>query len=502
MKLRERLISNATYLVLDWVLAAFLAYIFWSLLGKTITKEQLGIVSTSINFIILVSWLAGIGISTALTKIVPEIVKKKGVKSLSPIVRLSIKPLAISLVSILSIIIFTSSYISNFLNLPLNVIFVCTPSILCISLFSFFGSILYGLQKMKKYFLTNFFQILIRVLLVVPLIFVGLSYFGPLIAFCIGYLTLTFFRIDFNYFKSSNKFFTYKKLFSYAFPALITSLATSLISNSPYIILNSIKNAAITGIFTIAFVISSPIAVLINVLTSALFPTISELSADHTTKHRQSYLIGLLVRYSMLIVIPLSILLIVFSKHVVLIFSSVEYLESALYFPILIPAAILFGIGGIFNSNLYAIGKPKLQRNITIITALFFLLTSIFLTSFFPKAGGMAFAYLATMFLFFTLNLWYIRKFLKINFFTNDIFKIFFSNFLITLVLLFVCNLASSILMVALVSIVYSIAYLLILWLFKFYRMEDIKVIEFFGKRFPLIGKYFFILTNFLRKKL
>jgi len=502
MRIGEKLISNTTYLFLDWFAVSTLSFLFWFALGKTLQKSELGIVSTSIYFAILVSSFVSLGINIALQKLIPEIKKKKGPKVLPSIVKLSIKPLIVSLIFTSIVLIVFSSLFSNFLKLPESIILICALSIVGISFFAFFGSILYGLQKMKRFFLTDFFQILIRLALSIIMIFIGFSYFGPLVAFCLGLLIASFFRIDLNYFRNNNISFSYKKLFDYAFPALISTLAASSIIYTQPVILTAIRNVEVTGIFTIAFVISSPILVLVTVLTSALFPIISELSADHRMKDRQSYLIAIVLRYALFLILPVSILLIVFSKYAVLLFSSAEYLESTLYFPFLVPAAMLNGIGGIFTSNLYAIGRPKTQRNIMVFTALFFLSVSIPLTSYFPKAFGLCLTYLITMLIYFMLSFVCIRKYLKIKFFMGDALRVLFSALLVLLILFILSNFVQTILAAVLILIPTVLFYLFFLFFIKFYRVEDVRILEFFGKRIPVIGKYFLTIADFIKKRL
>ncbi|MFB0544970.1 MAG: oligosaccharide flippase family protein, partial [Asgard group archaeon] len=62
---------------IDWLVVSIFAFLFWFILGKTLKTSELGIVSTSINFIILVSIFSTLGINNALQKIIPELKRKK-----------------------------------------------------------------------------------------------------------------------------------------------------------------------------------------------------------------------------------------------------------------------------------------------------------------------------------------------------------------------------------------------------------------------------------------
>lgn len=498
MRIGQKLISNTVYLFLDWFAISILSFIFWFSLGKTLAKQELGTVSTIINFTVLFSWISFLGITLALQKMIPEF-KKKDSKRLYALIRISLKPILIALtVIILSIFIF-SNQISSILKVPQEGMIISIFSMLAIVPFTFFGSILYGFQNMKRFFLTDFFQALFKLSISILLIYLGFRAYGPLIGFGMGYFIAMLMRLDLKYFKGKDSSFSYKELFVYASPALVSTMASLVMTNSQYIILSILKNPGVTGIFTIAFLLTSFIGVLVNVLASALFPIISGLSVDRRMKVREGYLIGVVMRYSLMVIVPISVVFLIFSNLFVLSFSSIEYISATTYFPILIPAAIMFGIGSIFNSNLYAIGKPKISRNIIVLTALLFLATSIPSVQYF-SAVGLSVAYLISMAFYFVLNLTYIRKFLKIKFFVKGILKILISSGFIGFVLLLLYPLVSNIIMLAAVSIFSIIIYLLLLLPLKFYINEDIRILEFFSKRIPVLNKFLLAIIDLLKK--
>jgi putative peptidoglycan lipid II flippase len=498
MRIGEKLISNTFYMFLDWIFLVIFSFIFWFSLGKTLSREELGAVSTLTSFIMLLSWISLFGVGLALQKLIPEF-QRKNSKKLYSLIRISLNPVIVVTGITLLILLIFSNQLSAILKVPRIGIFISIFSIFAIVPYGFFGSVIYGFQNMKKYFLTDLLQVLLRVLIAVPLIILGFRLYGPLVGFGLGYFIALFLRIDLKYFKNKNSQFSYKELFYYASPAFISTVASNVISNSQYIILTILKTTAITGIFTIAFLLTSVLGIMVSVLTSALFPIISSLSVNHKMKRRQGYLIALVLRYSLIIIIPLSAIFLIFSRWIILSFSSIEYISASDYFPILIPAAILSGIGGIFNNNLYAIGKPKISRNILVVTSLLFLTLSILAVQSF-SALGLSFAYLTSMLFYFTLNLIYIRKFLMINFFIADILKILLSSIFIGLLLLFLYPFVYNIIIVVIASLASMIFYLFLLLFLKFYRAEDIKILEYFSKRIPQLNKYLSAVVDLLKK--
>lgn len=507
----EKLISNTVYLFLDWFVVAFFSFIFWLVIWKApaFSPLDVGIVATSINLIVFISGLSTFGIDIALQKLVPEVKERIGIRGVYSLVKLSIKPVSISLLVLLLILLFFSDELSHFIKIPYNAFLISVISIIIVSVYNFLGSILYGLQNMRWCFLTDFFQSLLKVILTGLIIFLlifylpkyqGYLYLAPLTGFFLSYFLISFLRFDPNYLKG-HPFLSYKKLFFYATPAFISSLAVILINNGQYIILTIIQNAEVTGIFSVASAITTVIGMLAGILVSALFPIISGLSTNKKTKGRQEHLIGLVLRYSLFLMIPLSFLLIVFSRYAVLLFSKPEFLPSTQYFPVLVPAALLFGVGTIFVRNLYAIGKPKLHRNVLSLSALFFLISSLILTYYF-SALGLCFSYLMTMLLRFLLGFGYMKRYLKIKFFSKDILKIMGSSLIVTAILFVFKPFVSNVFSLAILLVPFAFLYLFLLFLTKFYIVEDVKLLMYFGGKLPIIGKHLLSMAAFLKNRL
>jgi len=504
-RLGDKLISNTVYLVLDWFVVSLILFIFWIILGKTLSPLDLGLVSTSINLIIFISTFSALGTSTALRKLIPEFKEKKGLKSVYPLVKLCFKPILISLIIISLILLLFSNQIILFIFHDINsslkyAFLICIFSIMIISIYNVLGSALYGLQNMRRFFLTNFVQVLLRVLFAGLLIFLGFSFLGPLIGFLLAYFFVLFLRFNPDYL-TSGKSVSYRKLFLYATPALISSIAAALMVRGEYIILTALKTPEITGIFTIAFTIASVIGLLVHAPSYGLFPIISALSIDKKTRKKQGYLIGLVLRYGLFLISPLSLLLIVFSNHAVLLFSTEEFLASTQYFPILIPGAILYGIGCIFTFNLYNIGKPKIYRNIWVLSSLLFLILSLILTTYF-SALGLSFSYFITMLFMSLAGFIYINKFVKLNLFTGDLSKIFFTSLAILSILFVIRPFIDNIFLLGIILPPISLVYLGILLFTNFYRVEDVRILRYFGEKVPVVGKYILTIANFVESRL
>lgn len=499
MQIGKKLISNTIYLFLDWFSLTLFGFLFWLVAAKTLSPEGYGIVVTVVNFIMLVTTFTSLGIGPAVIKLIPEFVARKKIKDAYSLVKFSTKLLLIILVPIMLLLLLFSQNLSTLLKIPLIAILLCIFSIFFSSFFGLFYSVLLGFQNMKKCFLVDSTYLSIRIVISLILVFLGFHYYGFLVGILLSWFLGLFLIIDKHYFKLTTSI-SHKKLFYYSIPAFITTMASALMTYTPNIILMILKYPEITGIFAVAFTLSSIIRVIPSVFTQALVPIISGLSIKRDPKTQQSYLIALVFRYALFLILPISFLLLLFSKYAVLLFSKYAFIEATSYLSILVPASLLAGMGSIFLFNIYAIGKPKTQRNILVAVAITFLLISIPLTKYY-SATGLSFGYLSAMILLFFLSAFYIKKYIGLKLFVSDILKVIISSALIALVLFFLKPFISNIVTLLSISIPVGLLYLFSLLFLKFYRKEDIKILEFFAERVPKnVARYFYILINFLSK--
>jgi len=497
MSVEKKLAANTFYLFLNWFSISGLSFLYWFIAGKTLNPSEYGIIATSVNFMSILSAISLLGFTTALNKLIPEyLVKNQGkIKSL---IIFSVKVVSIINASIVLLLIFFSPQLSQILKTNQEVIFITAIGTIFLSFCSLYQYILCGFQRMKKVFVSSLVGTIGKVAISLILIFLGLSYFGPLIGITIGFfITFTLSYTSF-WLKIKGSQINQRQILSeFVLPAFVGSLAWMLFQNSQYVILTIIKNPSVTGIFALALILSSVIHIVTNTLVTALFPIISQLSA-RGTKRKQAYLINLVLRYSMFFTLPLGLLFILFSRQVILIFSSVEYLSAVQFFPILIPAAIIFGYGIIFLENLYAIGKTKIHRNIVILTALTFLFTSLPLTYLF-SAWGLASAYLMAVILMTVLSILFMKKYLKLGLPVKMVGKILLAcllsfGFLFVLEPIFIDFFVRT-----LFAVISAFLYLFILLFLKFYTKEDVNIIRFFANRTPsAFKKVLYSLAEFL----
>ncbi len=490
-KIKHRLASNTFFLSLDYVILSALSLFFWSTASKFLLPSDYGVASTSINLIIMLSGLSGLGLSIAIIKLLPEYLEKKQFTQAKELIKFS---LIVSLFSGLIIgIIFVAGapLLSQLFEIPAHVFYFLSAIVISASLSQIFFSILTGYQNMKGLFFIDLISNTAKLGLSIVLMFFGFKFLGPIIGFGVGTVLVLLLRfrllpkLDLSVKNIDKK----NILFEYAIPSFIVTISTILLTNGQITILSLIKSPEVTGIFSVAFILSNVLIMVFRILSRALFPITSQLSARSGSNTTQVYFINLVLKYGLFVSIPVLIFFNMFSDKLILLFSGPEYLAASELIPIISAAAVLYGISVVFNSTIYAIGKPKIQRNISIISSIIFLLLAIPLTYFF-SANGMSYAYLIYSVLLITFSIYNIKKFLKFQLPYESLAKIIISG-LITYGFLLVIPSNLNFFEEILFAVASSVIYVSILLILKFITSDDLKIVRYFSNKSPIFKKQF-----------
>lgn len=498
IQIKNRLVSNTFYLFLDWFAVTVTGFFFWLIAGKLLLPEEYGIVSTAINFALLLSGMSLLGMHAAVWKLIPEYLARGQKAKINSLIKFSFVNVLISNIVVLVIILLLSQFISSILKIPTTALLLSGPVLFSYTLVLLFRYVIYGFQNMRVLAITDFIGQLIKVFVSPLLILLGFKYLGPLVGFLLGNVLIIILRIKHIPLRTRTvKINKRVIIFNYAFPAFVTMIAWLLFFNGQYLLLSALKNPQVTGLYTVAMTLSSILAVLPATLNSALLPITSQLSIREDTKKRRGLLVELIFRYSLFITLPFAVLLIVFSEDAVLLFSRVEYLEASRFLPLLVVGSIAYGIGNIFLENIYAIGRTKVYRNIVVVVSIVFLLLVFPLISLF-SAFGSALAYLIATILWAFLSFLYIRKFLSFSPSWVAIGKLLIAIIVFFVFLNYLSPLYQNLLFKAFLTFAGFIIYLATLVLLRFYSASDIKILDFIIRKCPIFNKQIVSLWNLL----
>lgn len=392
MKLVERLAGNTFYLFANWLSVTILSFVFWVVVWKSLPPETAGIISASVNMIILVSTFGMLGFNATLTKLISEYSRKKQDGKITALIGFSNRLLV--LVNVLVSVVFFSSvyYFQIDLNIPIEAVAAISVGIIIWPMVHSTTSILLGLQNMKKIYTTDFAINAFKLIAAVVLVSMGFGFMGPLAAIVISFGIVVVLRRDALRIGKAvkEKIDTRGVFFKFAAPAFVASISWALFTNTPTIILTLFDSLKTTGLFAAALSITSPLALIPGIISQAVFPITSGISGSRNQSAVRARMIELVMRYVFFISIPIMIIYAFYSKVFVLVFTQIQYLDAVQMIPIIGLAVFVQSIGQILVSSLFAIGKTRWNMAVYVVTAAFFIGTSVPMTMLMGVNGLMA----------------------------------------------------------------------------------------------------------------
>jgi len=455
----RKLASNTFYIFLQSSSLLFFSLLYWIVAGKLLLPEEYGIANTTIQFIGLLSTISLLGLTSAVSKLIPEYHGTKKHNRIYGVIRYTFKIILIlNLVALISIF-FLSPFLASVIFKDPNLFAtfqIASVGVLLSSFSTFFYSIIYGFQKMRLVFISDFFSNLIKVIISISLILLGYSFFGPITGFVIALLVGSLIKLTGIKLKKANEI-DVSKIWMYALPALIGTLCVILLNQTGAIILSSFSSVKAAGLFTT-------------------------------------------IKYSLLISIPIILVIVTFPHVAIRFLAKPEYLESINVLRLLSVSNLIFGIGSILLNVLYAVGKPSINRNILIVSSIVYLPLAVLLATSF-SAIGITFAYLISFSLMLALAIFYVKKFYKFEFRLSYLTKTLISA-LITLIFLYaVGTIVDNIYELIIVAISSAFLYLVILFPLKFFDKQDLLLLEGLRKGMPkTIDRIIYFFENLIKR--
>ncbi len=438
--------KSVKYLGIANLMFYFFGYLTYLILGRVLGPAKLGIYGVIISLVTVVNVVVARGYCRAVTKFISEKAEKAEI----------IKRNILFFQSIMSIVVFLIFFFcAKWISLLFNDI-TLTPylkvasfAFISFPLYSIFVAYISGLKKFKQQAILHGIYSILKFVLIIGLVLIGYSILGGIIGFVLS-STIMFFLCLFIYvIRKKEKFISYfkelklsylwgyfKKTWRFAFPITILGLFTLLLPETSLYLIKSLSESSISntlaGYYTAISTIAKTPLYFIFPLSIVLFPLISESTAFKNIEKVRTYIKSGL-RYSLMILVPLTLLISATSKEIIRLLYSETFIRNINVAPTLSILIIGLGFFALFNLFIAIIsgsGKPKISMFIGgIILILNIILNFIFI----PQKGliGAALATSISIFIGFIIISIYIIK--KFNVFTykKSIIKIMLSGFII-----------------------------------------------------------------------
>ncbi|MBI2084149.1 MAG: polysaccharide biosynthesis C-terminal domain-containing protein [Candidatus Aenigmarchaeota archaeon] len=502
MEVKRSLVSHTVWLFISWISSIILNFLFQLLAAKTLLPDQLGILAIAFNFASMVSALLIFGMENTIQRLTAYYLGKNQLEYLKSVLFFTLILTTIfNIVSILGIFLF-SNEIAAFIKIPQNVLFFSIAMLLPISMSFFLAGILRGYQKIKYLAISAMLGDSIKFLTAGVLAFFGFKIFGFLIGYLVGSISIFLLRMGtLKLFVTKFKIPDLKSLREHAVPSFITQLFWMMLFNGQYLIVSILQSPYATGLFAVGMILSTQIYFIPRILSDALFPISSRLSAKKELVKQQSFLLNIALRYSLLIALPILFFVSIFPRKLIYLIGRAEFFPASNIVPILITAALFFGIGTLLSRTLYAIGRMKTFQNIAVVSTAFYIITSVTLTHYFSILGT-ALAYLMSTLLMVGISLYYLKKYINFKIDFPYVVKILLSAFIVYGILYLTSFFIPNLIIGGILSVIFTLSHFVILYFLKFYNENDIKTIDVLSEKFPKSSKYLKEVKKLLLKKI
>ena len=365
----DSLYRNSLYLMSGTVVMALLGFFFWIINAKLFNPDQVGIATTLISVVVLISSFSLLGLNNGIVRYLPTSERKNQKINTSFTIVASVSTL-IALIYLISIKIFSPELLfvrENIFLATLFVLFIVFSSLNIIS-----ENVFIAYRSSKYILIKNIIFSFVK--LVLPIFLISLGAYGIFlsvgIATVISFMvSLIFLIVKFNYLikptiskevvRQMTKFSlgNYMGVFIGGLPAMVL----------PIMILNNL-GAKFSAYFYMDLMIANLLYIIPLAVSQSLFAEGSYGEIGLKTNLKKA------VKIISLILVPAIILIFIFGEYILLAFGKEYSREGFIFLRILSISAIFLSINYIGNSIFY------IKHKIKLIIIVNFICTSIILS--------------------------------------------------------------------------------------------------------------------------
>lgn len=404
---------------------------------------------------------------------------------------------------------FAKIYNNSMLLLPFQIIGLIVPFSAIIAVFR---GIFQGYYKMEFILYNRAIEQIFMILSAIILVILGFSVVGALFGSLIGFLGSLFsavfilnryfknvFRgmvnLDLDFVEEIKVAF---KISSFAVPVILTAISEIGIYSITTAIMPLFISISSIGYFGIAEPIARLPLIISNSLSTTILPVSSEMIATNNHIKLRNYLFSSF-RYNLLIMIPICLLLMIFSKEILLgmFFTKPFYSNGASVLSILTLGMFFYSIFTISSSIIQGTNNPKISMYLLMGGFIQILILSFILIPYFGVEGG-AIATALTTLTITLISLFYLNKIVSVNFKIKYYLKILFSGLISGIFLL---SLPSDMMGFIIGLIFIFPIYFLVLMLLKGYTDDDLYIVTKTEKRIRLKGIVYLVKKIIIKGK-
>lgn len=497
-------------------------------IARLLGAEGYGVYSLSISVPLVLYSFISLSLDTAITRYTKLYLAKNMYKSVADVVKASF-----FLKTLIGLI---GTFICFFYAKPLSILIINRPElnnyvmivsvvVLLESLNTYLLSIFVGFGEVWRNTVLRIVYSISRTTIAISLLLIGLQILGVLIAYVVG-LTLSI-TVGFVFLiplvrrrlkhrptaSNNNTGFLsiIKELIIFSIPLYLSSLIASISSIYQTMLLaRALANIEIGGYRALTN-LQTLILVVLGPITVALLPMYTEVSV----RRSKEYLTKVLIKsnkYTAIIVVPLTLLAIIFSRDLIYLLFGADYVFASRYLPFLFASFLLVGLGSATIPQLFnALGMTKLNLYLSIISVAVFIPTSYILTIVLDlRLWGFLASGIITNTISVSIYNYLLIKILKNGINVKEIASVYISSALAIIPLFMFLYIPLprpiSLIRIALGGGLYVVLYLMFLAILRVVDEQEIEFLENAFRPIPVVNSIIRFLTkiikNMLRKTL
>ncbi len=256
-----------------------------------------------------------------------------------------------------------------------------------------------GLKEYGKQSLMVILYSVFKVVFILGFAVTSYALYGAITGFIIS--SVAVFALGFFFVRSTDKKFqsssnkstliSARTILDFATPIIFYSVATNLIMSFDLFFVKAYLTDMDVGIYSAVSTISKVPFYIIAGIYGALFPAISSMSV-HNDRSQMTMHIIRSVKYSMLVLVPSTLFVVIFSKQVLSFLFSEQYSAGSTSLGVLTIGMGFFGLFSLFTTVINGIGQPRVSMFMSLIV----LVLDIFLNQLFIPSYGVVGAAMAT----------------------------------------------------------------------------------------------------------
>jgi stage V sporulation protein B len=393
------LVKSFFWVTLSEVIYNLSAYVIHSGMGRILGPAEYGRYGIVVTLTTMIVVLIGQGVPTAMAKYLGEIYDTK--PGLVPIIKKQTVKIQFILIGAVTIIFFFLSPVISLILHDKTLIPLFQISTLVIPAFalaSFYFYYYTGLHEFKTqaWLKTSraFFRILFILGLALLLKSKGYALQGALVGYILAPLSIFFEANLLDKFKKvkAEGIFPWRKLLHYAWPMTLFLIAYEfLITIDLYLVKGILRDDTLTGLYNGAITVGRIPYFLFYALTIIILPAVSKSTSSNNHAETKK-LIGQSLRLMVMFLLPIAILMAVYSQSILQIFYGKKFLGAAGPMSILMSGVTFLTIFYVMAFALNGAGKVKAPMFISFAG----LATNIILSYFFIHQYGLMGAAVAT----------------------------------------------------------------------------------------------------------